>query len=68
MEKLKLKRRQPVGRGEVVRIDPRLLQRVEKVSCETGLSLKKVTDELVSFALDHLEIVDEEHSDDEQAS
>ena len=38
------------------------------MSCETGLSLKKVTDELVSFALDHLEIVDEEHSDDEQAS
>lgn len=68
MEKLKLKRRQPVGRGEVVRIDTRLLQRVEKVSCETGLSLKKVTDELVSFALDHLEIVDEEPSDDEQAS
>ena len=68
MEKLKLKRRQPVGRGEVVRIDTRLLQRVEKVSCETGLSLKKVTDELLSFALDHLEIVDDEHSDDEQES
>ena len=54
MEKLKLKRRQPVGRGEVVRIDTRLLQRVEKVSCETGLSLKKVTDELVSLSLIHI--------------
>ncbi|WP_301070788.1 hypothetical protein [uncultured Helicobacter sp.] len=60
MEKLQLKKVHPTGRGQHVRLDNALIREVAVLSGETGYSMKKLMDKLVRFALDNVEVIDEE--------
>lgn len=60
MEKLILRKNCPTGRGQHVRLDSDLLKEVARLSGETGYSMKKLMDKLVRFALDHVEVVEDE--------
>lgn len=60
MEKLILKKRHPAGKGQLVRLDNSLIQEVAKLSGETGYSMKKIMDIFVRFALDNVEVVEED--------
>lgn len=65
MEKLKLKKRHPAGKGQHVRLDNSLVQEVARLSGETGYSMKKLMDILVRFALDNVEVVDNDEEEQE---
>ncbi len=64
MEKLILKKNHPTGRGQHVRLDSELLKEVAVLSGQTGYSMKKLMDKLVRFALDHVEVVNDEDEEE----
>lgn len=68
MAKLILEKRVRKTKGHLVRIDPAVLDRIDGVSLETGLSYRELVDLFCTFAMDNLEIVerkDEEEGEDE---
>jgi len=68
MAKLILEKRVRKTKGHLVRIDPAVLDRIDGVSLETGLSYRELVDLFCTFAMDNLEIVerkDEGEGEDE---
>ena len=51
----------------MVRIDPAVLDRIDGISLETGLSYRELVDLFCTFAMDNLEIVErkDEEGEDE---
>lgn len=64
MEKLLLKKSQPAGRGQHVRLDNEILQKVAKLAGETGYSIKKLLGILVLYALANTEIQENDEDED----
>lgn len=67
MTKLILEKRVRKTKGHLVRIDPAVLDRIDGVSLETGLSYRELVDLFCTFAMDNLEIVErkDEEGEDE---
>lgn len=67
MAKLILEKRVRKIKGHMVRIDPAVLDRIDGISLETGLSYRELVDLFCTFAMDNLEIVErkDEEGEDE---